>query len=297
MANWFKKKIQQLSDTLNVDEAGIASNSNTQKLALQKETVAKPDNVEVLKEVAIGAITNAIKVLGHSDTVVAGLIFHSRFADNAIENIGLSQLVKSTDFLNQIQRTLKAKGVKYKDSLSIELIQNSPSADKVTQIGDGIGVEVITPAQYAYKIRAIIKATEGITWEPEYILEPSEKPYFIGRGRNPKIDNGPKLHNDIAFVGIEEKNEDQYKINNYVSRSHAYIVFDKEGGVFKIFRSKFLNNPSHKIKIYNTKLNDFAGINLSQSTVPHILRSGDSICFNDKVILECTIVNETGYNQ
>ncbi len=85
---------------------------------------------------------------------------------------------------------------------------------------------------------------------------------------------------------MEEKDEEQYKINNYISRAHAQIVFDKDLGAFKIYRSRFLNNPSHKIKIYNAGRNDFAGVSLNQSAVPHVLKDGDSICFNDKIVLE-----------
>lgn len=293
--NWLKRKIQQLSDKLNADDDLAFKNEpdtvtgNTAPSVPVKQ--AAPDNIEELKEITIGAITRAIKMLGYGNTVVSGLTFHSRFADSAVENVGLQALMKDADFVKQIKRTLKSKGVHYKDDLLVEVLHQSELTDKVTKITDGIGVEVLTPTEISRKIKARIVATEGITWEPEYILEPTGKPYFIGRCKDPKIDNGPKIHNDIAFVGVEEKDEVQYQVNNYVSRSHAYIMFDKEVAAYKIYRSKFLNNPAHKIKIYNTGLGDFSGTSLTQPTVPHVLRSGDAICFNDKVVLEFYVVS------
>ncbi|GAB3418057.1 hypothetical protein [Niabella aquatica] len=293
--NWLKRKIQQLSDKLNADESpdlkkeqNAVTGYTTGSAPLKQ---AAPDNIEELKEITIGAITRAIKMLGYGNTVVSGLTFHSRFADSAVENVGLQALMKDIDFVKQIKRTLKSKGVRYKDDLRVEVLHQSELTDKVTKITDGIGVEVLTPTEISRKIRARLIATEGITWESEYILEPTGKPYFIGRCKDPKIDHGPKIHNDIAFVGIEEKNEALYQINNYVSRSHAYIVFDKETAAYKIYRSKFLNNPAHKIKIYNTGLGDFTGISLTQPAVPHVLRNGDAICFNDKVVLEFYVVS------
>lgn len=294
MSNWFKKKLQQLSDKLNADEEPALPKQPEDKdlaagiklVGSQAGRTASLDNVEELKEVTVGAVTRAIKMMGYGNSIVSGFVFHSRFADNAIENVAVNALTKDADFIKQIKRTLRSRGIAYKDNLTIEVLNNSGLTDKVTPIIDGVGVEVLIPGESLRKIRARVIATEGITWETEYLLEPSGKTYFIGRCKDPKIDNGPKIHNDIAFIGMEEKDEEQYKINNYISRAHAQIVFDKDLGAFKIYRSKFLNNPSHKIKIYNAGRNDFSGVSLNQSAVPHVLKDGDSICFNDKIVLE-----------
>jgi hypothetical protein len=288
--NWIKKKFEQLSAKLNAEDE-LLNDTSIQKV--ESENVVdepKIDNIEELKEISIGAITKAVRMLSYGKSVVSGLVFHSKFADNAVENVGLQALIKDEEFIKRIKRDFKSKGIKFKDDLSVEVLHESPLIDKVTKITEGIGVEALTPTETLKKINARIKATEGFTWEEEYILEPTGKHYFIGRCKNPKIENGPKIHNDIAFIGIEEKDEEQYKINNYVSRSHALIVFDKEAGAYKIYRSRFMNNFSHKIKIYNTGLNDYMGVSLSQPQVPHILRDGDSICFNDKIILEFSII-------
>ena len=288
--NWLKKKIQQLSEKLNADEEP-ASKAETGNTPGKSSAISPIDNIEELKEMIIGAISEAVKMLGYSHTVVSGLVFHSRFAANAVENVGLQHLAGNADFVKDIRRALKSRNVGYKNDLRVEVINQSDLTGKITPILDGIGVEILTPTEISRSKKARLVATEGITWEPQYTLEAGDKTYFIGRGKDPKIDNGPKIHNDIAFIGIEEQNEEQYKINNYVSRSHAYIVFDKEIGAFKIYRSKFLNNPSHKIKIYNTGLKDFTGVSLNQSAVPHILKNGDSICLNDKIMLEFYLID------
>ncbi|WP_346239161.1 hypothetical protein ABDK00_010515 [Niabella insulamsoli] len=296
--NWLKKKLKQFSDKLNADDDAEISPVPVQEKATPNSgsPAIKKDrsfhNIEELKEVAIGAITSGIKMLGHSNSRITGVAFHSRFAESAIENVAIKTLIDDPDFLKQVKRAFKSKDVAYTDDFKLEVLHNSPLSDKVTKIMDGLGAEVLTPGQTLKKVSARVVATEGITWEPEYILESSNKNYFIGRCKDPKIENGPKIHNDIAFVGIEEKDEEQYKINNYISRAHANIIFDKDLGAFKIYRSKFLNNPSHKIKIYNTSQNDYAGVSLSQAAVPHILKDGDSICFNDKIVLEFSIIDQ-----
>lgn len=298
--NWFKKKLEQLSAKLNADDDFEAEEKSEETLtegpsagepvhSTPKAAYKRLDNIEELKEISLGAITQTVRMLGYGKAVVSGLTFHSAFADNAVENVGLKSLVKDENFIKRIKRDFKAKGIQYKEDFTIDVIHESANIGKVTKVTEGIGVEVLTPNETMRKVTAHIVATEGITWEPEYILEPTGKQYFIGRCKNPKIENGPKIQNDIAFVGVEEKNEEQYKVNNFISRSHAVIVFDKDMGAYKIYRSKFLNNPSHKIKIYNTALNDFNGVNLSNANVPHVLKDGDSITFNDKIVLEFTI--------
>jgi len=292
--NWFKKKFEQFSEKLNADDASFGAIERketekvpqTPKVPERSASPGRADNIEELKEITLGAISNTVRMLGYSNTVISGLVFHSVYKDNAVENVGLMSLMKDPQFLNRIKRELKSRGVAYKDDLRMEVLHESPDTGKVTAITEGIGVEVLTPKDSLKKQKARVIATEGITWEPEYILEPTGKHYFIGRGKDPKIENGPKIHNDIAFVGIEEKNEELYKVNNFISRSHAVIVFDKEIGAYKLYRSKFLNNPSHKIKIFNASLDDFSGVSLSNAAVPHILKNGDSICFNDSIVLE-----------
>lgn len=295
MSKWLKNKLEKFAAKLNNDDASEAMNDDSESspsFAAQKKAVYQPQNIEELKEVSIGAIGNAIKMLGYGKSKISGLIFHTNYADNAVENVGLQALLKDPEFIKQIKRTFKSKGIAYKDDLLINIIHQSSSTNKVTQIAAGIGVEVLTPTETLRKIKARMVAAEGITWESEYILDQTDKTYFIGRCKNPKIENGPKIHNDIAFIGCEEMDEEKYKINNYISRSHATVIFDKELGAYKIYRSKFLNNPSHKIKIYNTSLGDFSGVSLNHSAVPHVLRNGDSICFNDKIVLEFYIVDQ-----
>ncbi|WP_018627559.1 hypothetical protein [Niabella aurantiaca] len=302
--NWFKKKFEQFSEKLNADDPTQkpAAEKITQddrktpvtpRVTLHDAPVSRVDNIEELKEITLGAISNTIRMLGYSNTMVSGLVFHSAYKDNAVENVGLMSLMKDQQFINRIKREFRSRGISYRDNLSLDVIHESPDTGKVTAITEGIGVEVLTPGDMLKKQKAKVVATEGITWEPEYILEPTGKHYFIGRGKAPKIEHGPKIHNDIAFVGIEEKNEEQYKINNYVSRSHAVIVFDKEIGAYKLFRSKFLNNPSHKIKVFNALLDDFSGVSLSNAAVPHILKDGDSICLNDSAVLEFRLLESS----
>ena len=40
-------------------------------------------------------------MLGYGNTTVSGLAFHSRFTDNAVENVSLLSLTKDVDFINK----------------------------------------------------------------------------------------------------------------------------------------------------------------------------------------------------
>ena len=287
MSNWLKKKFQQLSKTLNADDTPV-----TTHVAPGQTSDSVPlDNVEELKEITIGAITKSVRMLGYGNVVISELEFHSKYDPAAVESTALHSLAQDTGFRDQLKRAFMAKGISYKEDLQWRVIYNSENINNITRVTDAIGVAVLTPREVAKKIKARIVATEGITWEPEYILEPTSTSYFIGRGREVKLDKGPKIHNHIAFIGIEEKNEERYKINSHVSRSHAYIVYEENLGAFVLYRSKFLNDPSHKIKVFDAlHSRSAASTSLSQSAVPYVLKDGDIICFNDKVVLEFHLI-------
>ncbi|MCH5719149.1 hypothetical protein [Niabella hibiscisoli] len=135
-----------MSDKLNADEesalpkqpedSGVATGS-------QNNRTVSLDNVEELKEVTIGAISRAIKMMGYGNSTVSGFVFHSRFADNAIENVAVNALTKDADFIKQIKRTLKSRNTAYKENFTIEVLNNSALTDKVTPIIEGMGVEVL----------------------------------------------------------------------------------------------------------------------------------------------------------
>ncbi len=204
MSNWFKKKLQQLSDKLNADdELPQQSHSGSEAAATGKSlsnqqaaAVSRFDNIEELKEITIGAINRAIKIMGYGNSTVTGFVFHSGFADNAIENVAVHTLAKDLEFIRQIKRTLKSRSVAFKDDLTVEVVNGSALFDKVTPIMDGIGVEVLIPGESLRKIKARVVATEGITWEPEYFLEPSGKIYFIGRCKD------LRLITDLKYIMI-----------------------------------------------------------------------------------------------
>ncbi|GAB3013449.1 hypothetical protein GCM10027051_15820 [Niabella terrae] len=299
--NWIKKKFDQLSARLNGDSEPAISEAPNSTGQVQQAAAPTPvsggqpdrlENIETLKELTIGAITQSVRLLGYSNTVVSGLIFHSRYAPQAVENTGMLALLRDQGFIKSIQRDFKAKGIRYQPGLLLDIVHESGRLETLTRITDGLAIEVRVQGDANNWKKARLVATEGLTWEPEYLLEPVDgRSYFVGRCRDPKIENGPKIHNDIAFVGIEEKNEPRYEVNNYISRSNAQIVFDKELGAFKIYRSRFLNNPANKIKIYNTGQQDFAGVSLNNAQVAHVLKNGDSICFNDKIVLEFYLID------
>lgn len=226
--------------------------------------------------------------LAFSGVKLSGISIHFRNGRTAPEVVAGQKIFENnTQFLNKLYRELSAHGIGYTDNLKIKLIYNSTRIDQVAQINKNIGIEVFTPQQTAEKFEGVLKIQEGYAWENEYKIEPIPgKIYYIGRGKNPKLDNARRINNDIAFISLEEKNDEKYKINNYVSRSIAQIYYDEEKNVFVIKRSPLMNNMQHIIKVYSLSLSGFNEISLTNTSMQHILKDRDEIVFNEKISLQ-----------
>ncbi|TXH54854.1 MAG: hypothetical protein E6Q89_07430 [Bacteroidia bacterium] len=283
--NWLKKKLNQIVDKLNSDDTYDTSFSEVKKQEKIVSASQKYDNIEEFKEISSNIIVENVRLLSYSKTKVSQIIFYTSLSENAVESQALKHISNDEGFIKDLKRALRSKSISYTDDLSVHTNYNIQSLSKYTKVNEVIGVEVLTPQTAGRKIKASLKAVQGVLWQDEYMIEPRDLPYFIGRCLEPEMPNGAKLKNDIAFVGIEEKNEEQYKINSHVSRSHAVIMYDESVGAFALYRSKYLKNPAQKLKVVNSKNYNDEGVAINQSTVPHILKDGDYIYLNESVIL------------
>ena len=283
--NWLKKKLNKLVDKLNSDETddtGFSAVAPTEKPLVAAERF---DNIEEFKEISTGVIIEIVRLLGYSKSQVSQIIFNTSLSENAVESQALKLISHDAGFLKELKRALRNKNVAYTDELAVHTNYNIADIGKFTKVNDLIGVEVLTPQEAGKRIKASLKAVQGILWQNEYIIEPREMPFLIGRCKEPVLPSGAKIKNDIAFIGIEEIDEQQYKINSNVSRAHAVIMFDETMGAFVLYRSKQLKNPAQKLRVVNSKKYNDEGVSIHQSTVPHILKDGDHIYFNEAAVL------------
>lgn len=311
-----ENKEKTTTDTIkNSETADFVENSETATQIIPEETPTAEEEIEEIKpKVKVEKpldesnknsdekIKSAIELeeftiskiildspLAFSGVKLSGISIHFRNGRTAPEVVAGQKIFENnTQFLHKLQRELTAHGIGYTDHLKIKLIYNSKSIDQVAQINKNIGVEVFTPQQTAEKFKGKIVIHEGFAWENEYILEPiPDKFYNIGRGKNPKLDNGLRVRNDIAFISLDEVKEEKYQLNNYVSRTILQIFYDESNNEFILKRSGMLgNNLKHKVKVFSTTISGFQETNLSHSTMNYTLQNGDQIMINDKITLE-----------
>uniref|UniRef100_UPI0039A50432 hypothetical protein n=1 Tax=Ornithobacterium rhinotracheale TaxID=28251 RepID=UPI0039A50432 len=268
--NEIKEKIENLKPSIHVIEEN------------------KLDNTVEIEQKILAKIVQELKILSYSSVKISGINFHYKNGENSPEVIAVSNIINDYNFINKLKITLDNKSIRHTDDIKISQNYNSSNIDNCAKITPNIGIEILTPTQTNEKIIGEIIAHEGFTWEEKYTLEPIEdKIYNIGRGKKPKLDNGFRIINDIAFISLDEIQDRKYKINNYVSRSIAQIYYEKNKNMFALRRSSLMNNMQHTIKVMRLSIkNDLEEIRITSPDLIHLLKNGDQIMINDKIILE-----------
>ncbi len=125
--------------------------------------------------------------------------------------------------------------------------------------------------------QAKLTILKGIAEKKMYTLNPSEQlKYYIGRSKNPQLPSGKIQHNDIAFSDKAENAQEyeQLKLNQHISRNHAYIRFNPQSNKFLLYPDKGgLPENGNKLKIHSGDQIKW----LSIISVGHELQDGDQI--------------------
>lgn len=246
------------------------------------------DAVE-LQELTLNAILNTLRPFAFGNTAISSIRFHLKYGNTRVESVASAALFKSDDFVDNIKVKLSGLGIKYTDDFKVYLVYNSPDFEQFTLVTQWLSVEPVTRKGYERKIKASIRAVKGFIWGDIVEIEPTEEPYYIGRGKEPELPSGISVLNKVAFISPDEINDPKYDINRYVSRSIAYIFYDENNNEFKVMRSKLMDNTQHTIKIIRIKKNNVEKIPLNNTMNQYTLRDGDQITFNEKVSIKISI--------
>ena len=254
----------------------------------QAQNAQKPinnvKNAIELEEFALTNIIRKMKPLSYSGVKLSGINFHFKNAKTSSEAVAAQKIfVEDDKFLNKLYRKLDDAGIAYLEPLKVKVIYNSESIED----GSLYQVEVLTPKETNGKYKGKITITEGFAWQEEYILDQNpEKIYYIGRGKNPKLESGLRVKNDIAFVSLDEESDPKFAINNYISRSMAFIYFDADTNQFILKRSAKMKNSNHVLKVFRDTVSGIQESNLTHISMSYALESGDQIMINDKLAME-----------
>lgn len=245
-------------------------------------------NIIELEEVTIQGIVRKMKVLSYADTKITGIVFHFRKGKNSPDSLAGTELFKAGSFRQKLFIELDNSAIKYDPEFTLKLIYNSETIDHHTLANANTSFELLTPATVKIrKFNAVFKIIMGIAWEEQYVFEPvTDKDYFIGRGKTPQLDNGIVIENSIAFISVGERKEEQYLINNHISRSMALVYYDEELNEYLIKRSGLMNNSGHVLKVVSVTREGIVTNNLNHSNIVHVLKEGDNIIVNDKISMK-----------
>lgn len=264
-----------------------SSESMMPNLDLEEDAKAKPNanNIVELEERVIIKVIRALKVLSFGESCLKGLKFHFRAGANSPEGVAGQELFQSEAFREHLLRELDGIGVNYQVDCHIDLLFHSAHIEEVTLLSPNLGFEIILPQREATSYIALLCVDKGLAWQDEYHLNPKQQTTWkIGRGKEAKLDDHSIIKNDIAFISWQEKQEERYRINDYVSRSIAIIDYHEKGNVFVLKRSNLMNNLQHTIKVISKEENgERRSYSLGHHAGNHILKDQDRILFNDMI--------------
>jgi hypothetical protein len=125
-----------------------------------------------------------------------------------------------------------------------------------------------------------LKVMNGEAEKEVYTISSSGNKINIGREKKVQTADGFFRENNIAFP-----NNSANEGNRSVSRQHAHIEWDPQGGVFCIYADEGGIPPLNKMKVRDAEGNI---IKLQTTEIGHQLNEGDQIMLGESVVLEFT---------
>ena len=132
---------------------------------------------------------------------------------------------------------------------------------------------------------AYIRVLNGEAEQAEYSISSLVAKTNIGRERKAQVDDGFFRHNHIAFPGNSYNSS-----NKFVSRQHAHIEWNNDGGSFVLFADEGGVPPRNKIKVKSAASEELIKINSTH--IGHKLEEGDQIILGESAVLEFSYHSE-----
>lgn len=296
-----KTEVDEKTQLIADNEVEVVTIKQKEKLITPKndnratKVPEKASNIEELKELTVVKVRNAIKkelkILEHSGVKIQELHFHFKNNRQDVHSVQAEKVFKEDEFLELIKADFNSNNIAYAQNFQIALTFQSPSFSEFSKITQQISVQILTPKEVFKQTQAKIKALSGVMHQEHYIIQPREKPYFIGRGEAPQLPSGRFIKNNIAFIEPDATNE-SLEINRNVSRSILLISYNYETNTFEIGRTDLMFNPNHVVKINrieNSGKQKEIKLNTTQIKVP--LEDDDIIIINGKVTLSFELIH------
>lgn len=299
MKKWFNRVIKKLQDSDFTESGDPASqnenvaNSERSNITDIKGKAGRPENSIELKERGINIIAEKSKVIAYGNIKISAIIFHTKYNATSPDGLAASAVFGNEDFKEELVRKLQKLEISVSKNFTLQVLHSSPGFENCTKISPEIVFEIIPETIVSKKINAKLSALLGYLWEREYIIESiPDRFYNIGRCKQPKLDNGYIINNDIAFIGPEEETDVKYSINANVSRAMAQIFYDKDKESFVLRKSNFLRPGDITIKVVSASPKGINTVNLRHHMTEIDLKDNDQILFNDKVSLLFNLIKD-----
>jgi hypothetical protein len=139
---------------------------------------------------------------------------------------------------------------------------------------------ILTAATTAY-----VRVVNGEAEQAVYELTDKSGRTCIGREKKVRTSEGFMRENNIAFPSTSVNAS-----NKFISRQHAHIEWNKDGGGFMLFADEGGIPPGNKIKVRSGIDESLTKLNSTQ--IGHSLQDGDQIVLGDSVVLEFSYLPE-----
>lgn len=191
-------------------------------------------------------------------------------------------------FRQEVQRIADDYALELPDDWQLEIafLQGQPQGFKAWKgIHGGIRLTMAS-AEASQEVKssvARIRVLKGQAEQPEYLLQPSPGRINIGRGTQTDLSDGSVRINQLVFP-----DDADFAGNQYVSRQHAHVVWEKDTGVYRFFADAGGLPPANKTKIRFSK--DHVVRKLTSAEIGYPLSEGDQLILADSVVLEFTLI-------
>jgi hypothetical protein len=190
-------------------------------------------------------------------------------------------------FRNEVQKIADDFSLELPDNWTMEVAFTGsfpPEAVKNSVLNTALFVRT----RYAPVVKpktARIAILNGEAEKEEYVITAESGKINIGREKKVMTESGFFRLNSIAFPG-DSGND----LNKFISRQHAHIEWNKDGGGFMLFADEGGIPPGNKIKVRSGIDESLTKLNSTQ--IGHSLQDGDQIVLGDSVVLEFSYLPE-----
>lgn len=166
-------------------------------------------------------------------------------------------------------------------TLEVDFVSTPPpEAVKSSDVDAALFISTRSKPSIHKEATAYLRVLNGEAEKEVYTLTSTGPKINIGREKKAQTADGFFRENAIAFPGTSSNDS-----NRSVSRQHAHIEWDSEGGWFYIFADEGGIPPLNKLKVRTAEGN----LEKIQTTeIGHRLREGDQIMLGEGAVLEFT---------